>query len=198
VLVEIVHAHGKLEEYVSRKLAHAGAGVIFLLLPLWFHSGEIAVIALAFVLGLFISHRSGKSSIHRRDRETLGEYYYPLALGLTAALLLPSGDWRAYTFAVAVLAFGDGMAELVGRGFGTHVVKFVAHKKTWEGSMSLFIVTFIAFILLVPEITLMVTLLGIIVSILVMYTEIELNRGLDNLALPILSGGLFLLALSLA
>lgn len=194
VIVELVHTHGKLEHYVSRKLAHAGAGLVFLLLPLRFDAPSIAVIALAFTLGLFLSHRSGKSSIHRNDRVTLGEYYYPLALGLCAALLIPTGDLRAYSFAVVVLAFGDGLAELVGRGWGTHTIRFVHAHKTWEGSAALFIVCLIAFLFLVPTFSIGAVIAGMLIASSLTYVEMELGRGLDNLVLPLLAGGLFLLA----
>lgn len=194
VLVELVHAHGKLEEYVSRKLAHAGAGLLFLLLPLWFDAPSIAIIALAFTLGLYFSHRSGKFSIHRRDRESMGEYYYPLSLGLAAALLLPTGDVRAYSFAVVVLAFGDGLAELVGRGWGKHTIRFVHAHKTWEGSVALFLTSLVAFLFLIPIISIGTIVVGLLVSVALTYAEMELGRGLDNLILPLLAGGLFLLA----
>ncbi len=191
-LIELIHKHGKLEEYVTRKLAHAGAGLIFLLLPLRFDGPAIALMALAFTLGLFISHRSGRFSIHRRDRETLGEYYYPLALGLAAAILLPFGDVRAYSFAVIVLAFGDGLAELVGRGWGTHPIRFVHTRKTWEGSLTLFLTSFIAFLFLVPTISLATVVSDLLISCALTYVEMEMGRGLDNLILPLLAGGLYL------
>ncbi|PIR46837.1 MAG: hypothetical protein COV07_02110 [Candidatus Vogelbacteria bacterium CG10_big_fil_rev_8_21_14_0_10_45_14] len=197
VLVELVRHHGKLEDYVARKLAHGGAGFLFLLLPLHFDAMQIVVVAVGFLVGLFISEKSGKSSIHRKDRKSVGEYFYPIALALSAILLLPYGDWRAYAFAVAVLAFGDGMAELVGRQWGVHRIGFVSVKKTWEGSLALFITTLIAFLVISPIFSIQIILAGLLVSVVITYAEMEFGHGLDNLVLPLLAGGLFILTTSL-
>ncbi len=78
------------------------------------------------------------------------------------------------------LIFGDGIAALVGRRFGTHRI----FDKTLEGSLA-FLVTCVLISVLLPAVPFWIRLIG---AILAAGVELIPMRASDNLRIPIISG----------
>lgn len=120
-----------LPSQLTRKLIHLTSGPIFLLIwPFYSHLPSARFIAafppFLLILALFISGNSSPSSpfvslahiISRRGdaAEALkGPLYYCIILFLSAIVLFQTD---AAVIAISTLAFGDGLADPVGRRFG--------------------------------------------------------------------------------
>eukprot|EP00177_Eucheuma_denticulatum_P008184 GFKZ01014895.1.p1 GENE.GFKZ01014895.1~~GFKZ01014895.1.p1 ORF type:complete len:304 (+),score=19.62 GFKZ01014895.1:110-1021(+) len=120
-----------LPSQLTRKLIHLTSGPLFLLFwPFYSHLPSARFIAafppFLLILALFISGNSSPSSpfvslatiISRRGNasEALkGPLYYCIILFLSALVLFQTG---AGVIAISTLAFGDGLADPVGRRFG--------------------------------------------------------------------------------
>jgi uncharacterized protein (TIGR00297 family) len=115
----------------GRKLVHVafGAGALLLRWLPWFDATMLAAVAVCF--NLWGLHRVGGEALFRPDergrrRVTSGIVLYPAAV-VGLLLLLPeridiiAGAW-------GVLAFGDGMATLVGRHFPIRPLSWNRHK----------------------------------------------------------------------
>jgi uncharacterized protein (TIGR00297 family) len=123
-----------------RKLVHMGVGSIaFALRPLG--PGGSALAALVAVLfNAFLLPRIGGRKLWRAAEgergHALGIVLYPVAV-----LLLVLAFWRRLEVAAAVwgiLAFGDGMASLVGMTLGQRKLPWNA-RKSWAGSLAFWV-----------------------------------------------------------
>ncbi len=120
-----------------RKLVHMGVGLIALAVP-FLGAGKAALCALAAVAGnLFLLPRVGGKKLWRADEAkrgmSLGIVLYPFAV-----LLLLLVFWRHLEIALAIwgiLAFGDGMASVVGMTMGKARLPWNP-RKSWAGSLA--------------------------------------------------------------
>ncbi len=128
----------------SRKLVHAGAGLVSLSLP-WLvsSSGTVACLAVGFV-GLLVAGRRAAwlGCIHGVERRTSGAYLYPVAVwGLFA---LSGGDALRFGIPLAVLAFADSAAALAGSVPRQPHYWGVKSGRSLEGSFAFFVVAYMA------------------------------------------------------
>lgn len=125
---------------LARKMVHIGVGLIAFSLrflgPLW---GALlaltAVLSNAFVLPRVGGRRLYRSAEHAVGR-SLGIVLYP-----TAVLILILVFWRRLEVAAAtwgILAFGDGMAAVVGMTLGRHKLPWNPDK-SWIGTLAYFV-----------------------------------------------------------
>jgi uncharacterized protein (TIGR00297 family) len=122
---------------VSRKLVHIGVGAIAFAL-VFLGPAYSALCALAALLGnLFLLPRVGGRGLWRTAElergHSLGIVLYPAAV-----LLLILVFWRRLEVAAAVwgiLALGDGMASLAGKGLGGRSLPWNS-AKSWVGSLT--------------------------------------------------------------
>ena len=101
---------------------------------------------------------------------------------IAAALLLPLDCARVGIFA---LAFGDGLASLMGKLFGKITIPG-AHGKTAAGSLTCFFAVFITTFCCCQN-----TLVSLIVALCAMFIEILPLADFDNLIIPPAIGFLF-------
>lgn len=122
---------------VLRKLVHMGVGLIaFALRPLG-PAGAALCASIAILFNAFLLPRIGGRKLWRRSEDergrALGILLYPVAV-----LLLVLAFWRRLEVAAAVwgiLAFGDGMASVVGMTLGRRKLPWNP-AKSWAGSFA--------------------------------------------------------------
>ena len=121
-----------------------------------------------------------KAAARKRDE---GKYILgPVTLGIGAMLSLLLYPEPAASIAIYALAFGDGFASLVGKLFGTTRLPLL-RGKTIEGSMSCFIIVFLAAFRIVNSIE-----YALAVAFTATILEAVPIRDLDNLIIPIGTG----------
>jgi dolichol kinase len=173
-------------EEILRKLPHILIGITLTVSPLFLTKVDIIILSIILFLGVLVTkHTPFITSIFSIKRVTFGLFATPLALGIMAFLWLPE-NIISFVFGMLVLTFSDSLAALFGRFYGR--VKIPYSSKTYIGSISFFITTFIITFFLSDKVNVPVFIL--IASILT-GLEVLLIFGLDNLFLPIMASFLF-------
>lgn len=133
-------ARGLTAREVARKLVHmAVGGIAFAMVYLGPLYSALAAL-LALLSNLFVLPRAGGKYLWRADEEargrSVGIVLYPFSV-----LLLILIFWNHLEVAAAVwgiLAFGDGMASLVGRFTTSRALPWNA-RKSWNGTLAYFL-----------------------------------------------------------
>ena len=183
-----------------RKLLHIGMGLVTLTLP-WLFSTIWPVLLLTVGFTLFLTalrfcrplQRLFGGVIDGVARQSMGEIYFPLAVGLV--FVLSAGDPITFCIPMLILALADASAALIGKRYGTLRYATADGEKSVEGSIAFLIVA-----LLSTQIPLLLftdtgraesLVIALTLSLFVMLLEAIAWRGLDNLFVPL--GAFFLL-----
>lgn len=110
------------------------------------------------------------------DKFVLGPVTLALGIIITALCF----NQKSYTLGIYALAFGDGLASLVGKLLGTIAIPFVQNK-TVAGSLACFVSIFCSSYLVLNN-----ALFAFILAGLGMFLEMLPLKDFDNLAIPIL------------
>jgi phytol kinase len=177
-----------------RKLLHVGIGLIVLSFPALFDrnwpvlvlAGGTALLLLYVKLRPALRDSIG-GVIDGVHRPSLGEIYYPIAIG--TLWVLSHGQWILFIIPMLVLTLADALAALVGVGWGKVRYSTTDGSKSIEGSLAFFLVAFLSVhvpLLLFTDVGRAETLLiAVIIGLLVMLMEAIAWRGLDNLFVPL-------------
>jgi phytol kinase len=183
-----------------RKLAHIGTGLLAMSFPWLFSSGRpvFVICGIALLLLIAISAvpamraRLG-TSLYSVDRESHGEFYFPIAVGVL--FYLARGNRLFYLIPLLVLTLADAVAAILGSIYGKMPYEGMGGKKSVEGSVAFFTVAFFAVhvpLLLYSPLGRPQTLfVSLDIALVVTLLEAVSWRGLDNLIIPL--GGLLLL-----
>jgi|TARA_B110000914_G_scaffold209715_1_gene208282 phytol kinase len=172
----------------SRKSIHLGMGMICLGFP-WLFSTPLQVDLLAaLAVSTLLIIRWKKTAVgkvlHGIKRLSFGELLFPV--GVAIVFRLSSGDLSTYLPAIGVLTFADTAGALVGERFGKHLYRTNAGQKSLEGSLAVFIVSFlIVWLAGISSDPLTAFMIAIVVALVATMAEGVLGAGIDNLVLPI-------------
>ncbi len=177
-----------------RKLLHVAMGVTVLSFPWLFEENwpvltlaGLATVGMLAMRTLPVLKRSVGTVISGVGRTSFGDVYFPVAVGLL--WLLSGGDKLLFGVPVLVLALADATAALIGVRYGSVHYQTFDGRKSAEGSLTFFIVTFLCVhipVLLMAETGRVESLLlGVTIGLLVMLVESISWRGLDNLLVPL-------------
>lgn len=179
---EFIKRRFSLPIYITRKIAHFGGALIAFLSPLFLSQKEIILLSLIFAVVLFLTRRTKFfSSIQGVDRDTLGEVFLPMGVALCAFFFLPA-EIKSFQFGILVMGVSDGLAGLIGEGFGRRYFKLFNSRKSIEGTCVFFLTSFVLTVLFASNFDYRILVIPLILTIV----EFFLEYGLDNLALPIL------------
>ena len=182
----------------SRKFVHVGVSNWWILAMYMIPNYIFALIPLLiFVVLNYMSYKKNIfSSMERgRGKEDLGTVYFPLSL----AVLVLFTWWDGILFqnpyygavGALVMGYGDGFAAILGDRYGKHVYHIRRSKKSIEGSVAMFVFSFLVtiVILLLEFHTLhgLHFLVAFLVAIASTVIEGITPLGFDNITVPILS-----------
>ncbi|HEY8364604.1 MAG TPA: hypothetical protein VIK84_03445 [Haloplasmataceae bacterium] len=176
----------------TRKIIHIGISNWYFIVLYIFDNYIIALIApITFTFLNYLSFRYNLvKGIERENKKDLGTIYYPLSLIILvifSCLCLQ----KPYIGAIGtfILGYGDGLATITGKLWGK---KKLYKRKTYIGSMTMFIVSFIIMIIILsvyqPN---QIILLSFLVAIGATLLELFSSKGFDNLTVPIGSSLLY-------
>jgi len=182
---------------VNRKILHIMVGNIAFLLPI-FQTREIMAFMAAgpFILFTFLmSPYSPIKSIRGKTSDAghgMGLVYYAIAWTVLAYLFF---DYKVI-IAIGILAmsYGDGFASLIGSRFGKHKFNIWGDEKSFIGSISMFIFTFITVViaLFYYQITVSGKLFILLyITFFATICEAFSPKGIDNLTVPFLAPFLY-------
>ncbi len=205
-LAALLHKTTKIPSEVSRKTLHLICTMSVFVFLNAFKNWYIAVLAaIAFILvvypilSLFENFKMYKLFLSERKGGEVKRSMI-LAIGMIAILITifwgwAGRDWK-YIIIVAVMAwgFGDAAAALIGKSVGRNFIKapLVDGKKTFEGTFSMLIVSFLAIYVttlvydVAPwHICMIIAFIAAPVSAIV---ELISHNGCDTLTVPISTG----------
>jgi phytol kinase len=196
-IAESIRKRFNLKKDFTRKFVHIFIGTFIVPTFFIFKSLYFALVPpIVFILVNLISYRFKIfKAMEEEDGKNLGTMLFPISFCIVMILF-----WNvAYPYRVAammgilVMAWGDASASLVGRNFGTHFYHFFKERKSVEGSIAMFVMSYIALLIVltiwqIPWLDInemMIT--AAIVALFGTFLEAISVRGFDNLIVPVCS-----------
>lgn len=196
---EVLYHFLKVKAEYTRKLIHAGTGILTLLFPLYLqHLWQVIIICFAFLVLLLCSLRFRfLPSINNVNRSTWGSILYPLIVILVFAfyqwMQTKEPIYHPYLYfysPVLVMAICDPLAALSGIAYKKK--HRLANGKTNAGSLaflgSAFLLSLLLFFLFSQNgaITATDVLYSFVIALCGAFAERFSNKGWDNFTIPLM------------
>lgn len=194
LLAEWLYRHNAGSE-VARKVVHIGVGNV-ILFAWWFQIPAWVGIAASifFSIVTFLSYQFPiLPSINGIGRKSLGTFFYAVSIGVLVAWFWTIGQPAYAALGILVMTWGDGLAGLIGQKFGTHLYRLWGMQKSWEGTLTMAIVSYAVSVLIflaVAGTVWQTWLLPIAIALVATGLEAFSKFGIDNLTVPIGSAAL--------
>ncbi|MFP4134247.1 MAG: diacylglycerol/polyprenol kinase family protein [Halothece sp.] len=201
LLAEILNRLIASDVELTRKVVHIGAGNV-ILFAWWFEIPAvigISAAAIAAIIALLSYFFPILPSINSVGRKSLGTFFYALSIGILVAFFFPEKPYYA-AIGILTMAWGDGLAALVGQNFGRHPYQVFGNKKSWEGSATMAGVSYLISLLILLFVFgnhWQIWLISLIIALFATSSEAISQWGIDNLTVPIASGSLSFFLISL-
>jgi phytol kinase len=188
VFAEYLSRYKGVHSELTRKLVHILVGIFVAFWPFFLSWQQIQFLSLAFLIVVGISIKLNIfRSIHAVQRNAVGEVLFALVIGILAFIVT---DKWIFAAAMLHLSLADGLAAVVGLGWGEHnTYKILGHTKSVAGSVAFFICSMLIMIVYVAFSKATgnaVDLLWLPVAATV--AENIAVQGTDNLVIPLLVG----------
>ncbi|MEM8504560.1 MAG: diacylglycerol/polyprenol kinase family protein [Cyanobacteria bacterium P01_D01_bin.1] len=175
---------------ITRKIVHIGAGQVILLawwlaVPAWLGVLASVVLGAVALLSYRLPLLPGINSV---GRKSLGTFFYALSIGCSMVWFWPLHQPQYAVIGILTMTWGDGLAALVGQRFGAHPYQIWGEKKSWEGSITMLVVSYVVVIsvlLAVQGPGLATWLVAAIAAISATLLESISKYGIDNLSVPL-------------
>jgi phytol kinase len=190
LIAELGHRWQWFSAEQSRKIVHIGTGNVialawFLQLPAWVGITSAVLAGIITLISYWLPILPGVNSV---GRKSYGTFFYAVSMGLLIAIFWPLQHPEYAAIGILVMAWGDGLAAIVGQKWGRHPYKILGNSKSVEGTATLLLVSYIitTIILYIAHGNLpIVWLVGIPVAIVAVILESISQFGLDNISLPL-------------
>lgn len=178
------------EPEVIRKIVHIGTGNVILLawwldIPPFLGIAAAIFASLVTLFSYFVPILPGINSV---GRQSLGTFFYAVSIGVLVAAFWYLQQPQYAALGILTMAWGDGLAALIGKRFGQHKYQIFGANKSWEGSLTMTLISSLVAILILLgtqgnnwEILLISIFVGIFSTVL----EAISFLGIDNLTVPI-------------
>ncbi len=181
----------------SRKFLHIMVGNVIFILPLFTNQFVITFLAAApFIVLTFLM--SPYSPIKFNDRIStsghgMGLVYYAISWTVLAFFFYDQ-QW-IIAVGIAAMSYGDGMAALIGEKFGKHKYNVFGDKKSFEGSITMFLVLIVTLGIVLAYYNIFTASFMIIPVVALVATIFEgiTPKGLDNITACFSAVGTYLL-----
>jgi phytol kinase len=175
---------------LTRKIVHIGSGNVILLA--WWLKIDTWVIIAAGAIAATIALTSYfipiLPSINSVGRKSLGTLFYAVSIGILAYLFWD--DFPEYTaIGILIMAWGDGMAAIIGQRLGKHTYQIGQTVKSWEGSLAMAISSYLvtaSILCFVRGNRWEIWAISAIISVSVTILEAFSQLGIDNLTVPLI------------
>lgn len=175
---------------ITRKVVHIGTGNVILLawwlqIPAWVGITCSILASIVTLISYKLPILPGVNSI---GRKSLGTFFYAVSMGILVWYFWGINQPQYAAIGILTMSYGDGMAALIGQRFGKHQYKVGGMTKSWEGSLTMFLVSYaICNIILSFSCgnTWQISLISIALAISITGLESFSWWGIDNLTVPI-------------
>jgi phytol kinase len=202
LVATLLNRFGNDNAEVVRKVVHIGTGNV-ILFAWWLHIPAFVGVGASVLASIvtFLSYRFPiLPGINSVGRKSLGTFFYAVSIGILVAWFWSINKPQYAALGILVMAWGDGLAALVGQRFGKHPYKIWENKKSWEGSGTMAVVSFIVSGLIFLSVNgnnWQTWIVALSVALLATILEAFSIYGIDNLTVPLGSAalGFFLIEL---
>ena len=185
-LNRLTDTHGEL----TRKIVHISSGHVLLFawwleIPAWVGMAAAAIASIIASTSYFLPILPSINSVGRRS---LGTFFYALSIGILVAIFWPLQHPEYAVMGILVMAWGDGLAALIGQNFGKHPYQIAGMQKSWEGSLTMTMVSFWVILLILGSVQGLhwqIILTAIAVALVATGLESFSKFGIDNLTVPL-------------
>ncbi|MCK2158551.1 MULTISPECIES: phosphatidate cytidylyltransferase [Exiguobacterium] len=181
-----------------RKWIHIAVGHWVFLALAWMEHWYVAITPLLFfTLVNLITLKRGTGRMNQVERVSYGTVYYPIALALLVLFFFEQ-EPMALVAGSMVLAWGDGLAALVGKRFGKTFYTRGKIRRSFEGSIAMFLASFLVLtvtFLFYEEPAWLAVSYGFLLANIAALIEAVSYRDTDNLLIPLTIGALVAFAL---
>ena len=186
---------------LTRKIVHIGSGNVILLA--WWLNISSTVIVYAAIIAAAIALLSYiipiLPSIESVGRKSFGTLFYAISMGVLSASFWQDSPQYA-VIGILIMAWGDGMAAIIGQRFGKHKYQVGQISKSWEGSLAMMSAALIvtsAILLSVEGNNWQIWLISAAVAVVATISEAFSKLGIDNLTVPLASAFLCFFAIQI-
>lgn len=180
---------------ILRKIVHIGTGNV-ILLAWWLDIPAILGITASILAGAItlLSYRFPiLPGINSVGRKSLGTFFYAVSIGILVAWFWYVNQPCYAALGILIMAWGDGFAALIGKRFGKHKYIVLGGQKSWEGSLSMTILSFVISSLILYSVQgniWQTWVVSLIVAVVATVLEAFSFLGIDNLTVPLGSAAL--------
>ncbi|KAB8333075.1 phosphatidate cytidylyltransferase [Scytonema tolypothrichoides VB-61278] len=195
ILAWVVNRLASKDPEVIRKIVHIGTGNV-ILLAWWLDIPPIVGITASIVASAvtLLSYQFPiLPGINSVGRKSFGTFFYAVSIGVLIAWFWTLKQPQYAVLGILVMTWGDGLAALVGQKFGQNKYNIFGREKSWEGSLTMTVVSFIisSLILVSVQGNLWQTwLISLTVALVATGLEVVSFLGIDNLTVPLGSAAL--------
>lgn len=192
---ETLHRRASSRSELPRKVVHISTGNVVLVawwlqLPAWVGISASIIAGAIALLSYYFPLLPGINSV---GRKSFGTFFYAISIGILIAWFWPLHQFQYAAIGILVMAWGDGLAGLIGQQFGQHSYQIWGIKKSWEGSLTMALTSYAvsSLILFAVQGNIWQTWL-VSGAIAVVATALEAfsKFGIDNLTVPVGSAAL--------
>lgn len=195
LLAETLYRRTEISSELARKVVHIGSGNVILVawwlqIPTWVGVCASIIASIVALLSYYIPFLPGINSV---GRKSLGTFFYAMSIGILIAWFWPLQKFQYAAIGILVMTWGDGLAGLIGQRFGQHGYEIWGMKKSWEGSLTMALASYIVscLILFLVQGNLWQTwLVPIAIALVATVLEAFSKLGVDNLTVPLGSAAL--------
>jgi phytol kinase len=180
---------------IIRKIVHIGTGNVILLawwlnIPAFVGITAAILASIITLLSYIFPLLPGINSVGRRS---LGTFFYAMSIGILVAWFWNLQQPQYAALGILIMVWGDGLAALIGQRFGKHKYMVLGSQKSWEGSLTMTLVSYIVSSLVLLEVAgniWQVWIISLIVALISTALETISFLGIDNLTVPLGSAAL--------
>jgi phytol kinase len=190
LISEGLNRFAKTDSEFTRKFFHIGSGQVILFawwlaIPAWMIS--IAAI-LASIIAIVSYFFPILPSINSVGRKSWGTFFYAVSIGILGSWFF----WQQLPYyavvGILIMAWGDGLAAMIGQRFGRHGYQVWGMQKSWEGSFAMLGASFLVAVIILGSVYGLfwqVLLVGFCVAIAATALEAFSKFGIDNITVPL-------------
>lgn len=180
---------------IARKIVHIGTGNVILVawwlqMPAWVGIGAAIVAGTIAIISYKLPILPGINSV---GRKSFGTFFYAVSIGVLIAWFWPLEQPYYAAIGILIMTWADGFAAIIGQSFGKHPYQIWGIKKSWEGSLTMFLISYIvtcSILLAIQGVILPTFLVSLVVALAATILEIFSKLGIDNLTVPIASAAI--------
>ena len=195
LLAETLHRRTPTNSELARKVVHIGSGNVILVawwlkIPTWVGISASIIASIIALLSYYIPFLPGINSV---GRKSLGTFFYAISIGVLIAWFWPLQQFHYAAIGILVMTWGDGLAGLFGQKFGQHPYEVWGMKKSWEGSLTMAVTSYVVSCLILLSVqgnVWQTWLVPVAIALVATALESFSKLGIDNLTVPLGSAAL--------